>query len=70
MRGLVLYPWRIELAFMAFSKGFIQKRYIQIADYVNGYGIGEFPQHELTALPSTVEFEIGVEARLKIDLKA
>ncbi|MGC8848995.1 MAG: hypothetical protein ACP5K1_04660 [Candidatus Bathyarchaeia archaeon] len=41
----VLYPWRIELAFMAFPEEPIQGWRIQMAGYVDGYS-----RHELNRL--------------------
>lgn len=58
----VLYPWRMDLAFMLYSEKPILKTFIRISDYVDGYGIGELPQHELNnllaAIPTRTEIKI------------
>lgn len=58
----VLYPWRIELAFMIYSEKPIRRRYVKLSDYLDGYGIGEYPQHEynnlIDAINETTEIKI------------
>jgi len=60
----VIYPWRIELALMAYSEQPIQKTFIRISDYVDGYGIGELPQNDLTNLLEAIATRTNVKIKL------
>jgi len=59
----VLYPWRIELSLMIFSEEPFQTKFISISNYIDGYGIGEFPQHELNSLLSNIKSKIQLNLR-------
>ena len=48
----VLFPWRVKLSFMIFSEEPVISRFIDIQDYVDGYGIGSLPQHEVHSILS------------------
>jgi hypothetical protein len=42
----VLYPWKVALSTMIFSEKPFAKHYIEIPNYIDGYGLGEIPEHE------------------------
>jgi len=41
-----LYPWRASFYIVVYSEEPIAKLYTRIENYVDGYGIGELPNHE------------------------
>jgi len=60
----VLYPWRVDLAVMLYSEKPILKTFIRISDYVDGYGIGELPQHDLTNLLAAIATKTETKVKL------
>ena len=50
----VLFPWKVKLSFMIFSEEPVTSRFISIQDYVDGYGIGSFPRHEVRSILSAL----------------
>jgi len=45
-KNIVLYPWRVEFSIIIFSEKPLTKRFIKVQNYIDGYGIGEVPEHE------------------------
>jgi len=41
-----LYPWRVSFYIAVYSEEPAAKLYTGIENYVDGYGIGELPNHE------------------------
>jgi uncharacterized protein with beta-barrel porin domain len=60
-----LFPWRIELAFMAYSGGSIQRSFLSISGYIDGYGLGGYPRYKLESLLSAMSIRegLGMKAR-------
>jgi len=42
----VLFPWRVSFYIVVYSDEPAAKLYTRIENYVDGYGIGELPNHE------------------------
>ncbi|MCY0868114.1 MAG: hypothetical protein OWQ48_02645 [Desulfurococcus sp.] len=64
-KNRVLYPWRIEFSSIIFSEKPFTTHYIKIENYVDGYGIGELPEHELRRILESIRKQLG---QLNIDL--
>jgi len=61
-----LYPWRVSFYIVVYSEEPIVKLYTGIENYVDGYGIGELPNHEAQQI---LEQPRGGLQSLGIDLK-
>lgn len=60
----VLFPWRVSLCTMLFSEEPFMKHFIRIENYIDGYGIGEIPEHEFRKVLQALKSKLGVELSL------
>jgi hypothetical protein len=45
--GNVLFPWRVQFSIVLFSKeAFLERHFLSLENYIDGYGIGELPEHD------------------------
>ncbi|MCD6443385.1 hypothetical protein J7L70_00030 [Candidatus Bathyarchaeota archaeon] len=65
--GRVLYPWRVRLSFMMFSETPVVSRFIPVQDYIDGYGAGSFPKHEVDGVLAAFMEASGVMYRVAFD---
>jgi len=60
----VLYPWKVSLCSMIFSNKPFTKHFIRIENYIDGYGVGEVPEHEFRKIFQTIKSKLNVELNL------
>jgi len=60
-KGQVLYPWRISFSNIIFSKTPITTHFIKVENYVDGYGIGELPEHDLRTILNEMQKRTDIE---------
>jgi len=44
----VLFPWRIPFCFIIFSEEPVLRRFIEIQNYIDGYGLGEITDRDMS----------------------
>jgi len=55
----VLYPWRVSFSTILFSEKPFAKHFIKIQNYIDGYGLGELPEHEFRKILDSIKLKIG-----------
>lgn len=60
----VLYPWKVSLSTMVFSESPLVKHFIKIENYIDGYGVGEVPEHEFRMILDEVKSKLNVDLNL------
>ncbi len=56
----VLYPWKVSLSAMIFSEKPLAKHYIEIPNYIDGYGLGEIPEHEFRMVLNDIKSKLSI----------
>lgn len=51
----VLYPWRVSFYLIIYSEEPLTQHYVEIGNYVDGYGIGELAHHYAKRILSELE---------------
>jgi len=51
----VLFPWRVSFYVIIYSEEPFTRHFIEIKNYVDGYGIGEIPYHEAKRILNEIE---------------
>ena len=51
----VLFPWRVSFYFIIYSEEPFARHFVEIKNYVDGYGIGELSHHEAKKILSELE---------------
>ena len=59
--GRVLYPWRISFSNLMFSKTPLTSLFIEIENYVDGYGIGELSEHNFKTILNEIQKKMNIE---------
>jgi hypothetical protein len=62
----VLYPWRVSFSNIIFSDIAFASLFTKIESYVDGYGIGEPPEHEFRKILSDVEAKTNAEINYEV----
>ena len=62
----VLYPWKVSLSAIVFSEKPFVKHFIKIENYIDGYGIGEIPEHEFRKILDDVKSKLNVDLNLGV----
>jgi hypothetical protein len=57
----VLFPWKVSFCSLIFSKEPFISHYLKIESYVDGYGIGELPEHEFRRILEGVKKQLNVD---------
>jgi len=60
----VLFPWRVSFYIILYSEEPFARLFIELRNYVDGYGIGEVPHHEAERILS----ELGGEHHLSVNV--
>ena len=60
----ILYLWKVSFCSMIFSKNPFISHFIRIENYVDGYGIGELPEHGFRRILSEIQKQINVDYNL------
>jgi len=51
----VLFPWRVPFCFIIFSEEPILRRFIEIQNYIDGYGLGEITDGDIRDVIKAIE---------------
>jgi len=62
----VLYPWKVSLSTMAFSEKPFVKHFIKIENYIDGYGVGEIPEHEFRKIFDDIKSKLNADLNLGV----
>lgn len=62
----VLYPWKVSLSTIVFSEKPFVKHFIKIGDYIDGYGIGEVPEHEFRKIFDNIKSKLNADLNLGV----
>jgi len=54
-RNTVLFPWRVFFYIVIYSEEPFTRYFIDLKNYVDGYGIGEVPLHEAKSILNEIE---------------
>lgn len=57
----VLYPWRVSFANMLYSDSPFTVLFVKIESYVDGYGVGELPEHEFRKILADLKTKVNIE---------
>jgi len=60
----VIFPWKVSLSNILFSKKPFVSHFINIANYVDGYGIGELPEHDFRRVLAEIQKQLNVDFNL------
>jgi hypothetical protein len=63
-RERVLFPWKVAFSNIIYSEKPFTSHYIRIENYVDGYGIGELPEHEFRRIIHEVQKQLNVDFNL------
>lgn len=62
----VLYPWKVSLSTVLFSEKPFVKHFIKIENYIDGYGIGEIPEHEFRKIFDDIKSKLSADLNLGV----
>jgi hypothetical protein len=62
----VLYPWKVSLSAVLFSENSFVKHFIKIENYIDGYGIGEIPEHEFRRIFDDIKSQLNADLNLGV----
>jgi len=51
----VLFPWRVLFCFIIYSEKLILRRFIEIQNYIDGYGLGEIMDRDIADIVKVFE---------------
>ena len=60
----VLYPWKVSFSNIIFSKTPFTSHYVKIENYIDGYGIGELPEHDFRRILNEIQNQLTVELNM------
>jgi len=60
----VIFPWKVAFCNVLFSNEPFVSHFANIASYVDGYGIGELPEHEFRRILSELQKKLNVHLNL------
>ena len=60
----VLFPWRVELCNILFSDKSFVSHFTSIANYIDGYGIGELSVHEFRRILTELQRKLNADYNL------
>jgi hypothetical protein len=60
----VIFPWKVSFCNVLFSKKPFVSHFIDIANYVDGYGIGELPEHDFRRVLAEIQKQLNVDFNL------
>lgn len=56
-----LYPWKVFFSIILFSEETIMKLSIKIENYIDGYGLGELPEHEFRLILDKIRSKLNIK---------
>ena len=62
----VLYPWRVSFSNILFSDTPFTLHFIKLENYIDGYGLGELPEHEFRKILDDVKAKIDAEMNYEV----
>lgn len=62
----VLYPWRVSFSNILFSDTPFTSHFIKLENYIDGYGLGELPEHEFRKILGDIRAKIGAEMNYEV----
>jgi len=60
----VIFPWKVSFCSMLFSEEPFVSHFVKIASYIDGYGIGELPEHEFRRVLTKIQKQLNVDFNL------
>ena len=60
----VLFPWKVSFSTIIFSKTPFTSHYVKIENYIDGYGIGELPEHDFRRILNEIQNQLTVELNM------
>jgi hypothetical protein len=60
----VIFPWKVSFCNILFSKNPFVSHFVNIANYVDGYGMGELPEHEFRRVLAEIQKQLNVDFNL------
>lgn len=63
-QNIVLFPWRVSFCNIIFSKKLFTYHFINIENYIDGYGIGELSEHEFRRILKEIQKQLNVDINL------
>ena len=62
----VLFPWRVSFSNILFSHSPFTSLFINLENYIDGYGLGELPEHEFRKILDDVKAKIDAELNYEV----
>jgi len=56
----ILFPWKVSFCAFIFSKEPFTTHFVKIENYVDGYGMGELPEHEFRRIMTEIQKQLNV----------
>jgi hypothetical protein len=63
-QGRVIFPWKVSFCNILFSQKPFVSHFVKMSDYLDGYGIGELPEHEFRRVLAKMEGQLNVDFNL------
>ena len=60
-KGQILYPWKVSFSSLIYSKTPFATHFIKIENYVDGYGIGELPEHDFRTILNEIQKKTNID---------
>ena len=60
----VLFPWKVSFSNIIFSKTPFTSHYVKIENYIDGYGIGELPEHDFRRILNEIQRQLNIDLNL------
>jgi hypothetical protein len=60
----VMFPWKVSFSTILFSQRAFISHFAKIESYVDGYGLGELPEHEFRRILSEIQKECNIDLNL------
>ncbi len=60
----VLFPWRVALSSIVFSEDSFASHFVKIENYIDGYGLGELPEHDFRRVLKYVKSRLNVDINI------
>jgi len=60
----ILYPWKVSFCTVIFSNTPLTKCYVEKANYVDGFGIGELQQYEFRSILTEIQKKVNIDLNL------
>lgn len=60
----IIWPWRIPFCFMIYSEQAILRRFIEIQNYIDGYGLGEIAIRDIADVIEVLEEKSNLKIKI------